>query len=1225
MQKYRYILGLDMGVGSTGWACVLVDENDEPYLILDLGSRIYDPEGASVEDRRIARGTRRVLRRRKRRVQRTKNLFFKNHFLSEKQLDEIFKKNKNPYELRIKGKTEALSYEELLVVLVHYAKGRGFKSNRKIDEQDASKASAATEEQKLLYAKQKLEEELAMKKAEDINYTITNYLLEKQKETGRMRNTGGEYLYGITRSMIEEEVMMILDKQKEYHLIDDTFIEEYKEILFRQRMFSEGPDHGPYHDPLNKMIGKCGFEKGQPRAPKASFTYELFTLVQKLQDLRYHEKGNYEKKKLTAEQVEQLVTIAKKKKKITYGMVKDIIGEDIEFYNLRIGRNEYIKIVKDIAEHSEKDLNQEIEKAKLNVEIYKLKQYEEMKKQLKKLGIDYELSPMQYDLIADCLSRNKSDAEMERYLNGERDSLLDVTLNDAEKEAVRNMKDKGFKEFGKVSLKFLYNILPHMIRDGMNYYEACKECGYDHTNKIVNDTEYDEIPVIDDILEKLEKTVTNKTVVRTLVETRKVVNAIIRRYGKPIEIHIELARELTKDKSERKQIQDEQQFNQIKNDSMRAMIFSKHPDKFRSVKEISSQDLIQYRLFMEQGGICPYTLAITGDENASRIDESQLFTYDVEIDHIIPYTKTFDDRYENKALVLKKRNAEKGNRIPYEYFKSNDAKGIHKYTNWIKQRSQISIQKKERYFAQKIDEKFMNDYRARTINDTRYAAKAFKEILGYSFPNIKNRSFTGQVTAKLRAVWGLNSLTHSMHEKDYTLKKTNHSELNDLYKELDQMISNGISIKDKEMKALLNKIKKVYDEDDEVKNRENHLHHALDAVILACATDKVRRRVEIEEMVRRQKGMDEIAYEVITKQDESTGDILETKTEYMTKEDYQNQKDLMLFENKNKFPLPYAYFDREVILRVYEKDPKILKEEILNLYKDRINSGKEKTLTVMPSSDILSLIKPLFVSHHYSAKISGQLHKATYYGVKEAEEGLVMTERMSIASKSFNEKKLEQIYDKDTTQRYIYEAVKEWLGSYKTGEDAYHARGCLPKNKNGNVIKKVKLNDGIVKESFAIRKGIKQYVDKTDVLQVYVYRRKDDDKLYFVGMDRFRLMNADKREDLTLLLWWGQGKNNISIKMSELKNYGFVTKPLVLYKGQTILLETNSGKGLCQLVGFSSGMLEIESNLGDAYDLLKEGLTAKVGKNQYQITVSTIKSIKPISVDVLGKIHSNVL
>ena len=33
MKKYRYILGLDMGVGSTGWACVLVDENNEPYLI----------------------------------------------------------------------------------------------------------------------------------------------------------------------------------------------------------------------------------------------------------------------------------------------------------------------------------------------------------------------------------------------------------------------------------------------------------------------------------------------------------------------------------------------------------------------------------------------------------------------------------------------------------------------------------------------------------------------------------------------------------------------------------------------------------------------------------------------------------------------------------------------------------------------------------------------------------------------------------------------------------------------------------------------------------------------------------------------------------------------------------------------------------------------------------------------------------------------------------------
>ena len=1223
--NYNYILGLDMGVGSVGWACVLVNDNHEPYLILDLGSRIFDSEGMSVEDRRIARGTRRVLRRRKRRVQRTKKMFVRYHLLNETEINNAFTKNRDPYLLKLKGKHEALSYEELLVILVHYAKARGFKSNRKIDEKDASEKSSATEEQKLLFAKQKLEGELLAKQKNDPAYTITNYLLEMQSTNNRLRNTGGEYTYGITRKMVEEEVDMILNKQLELNLINEDFINEYKDILLRQRLFSEGPDSGPYHNPLNQMIGKCGFEPDQPRAPKSSYTYELFTLVQKLQDIRYHFKGENDKHRLTSEEVKKIIQEAVSGKKVTYALIKKIINKDIQFYGLRIARSEYIKIVKNIAEHPEKDLNQEIEKAKLSLEVYSLKQFTNLKKQLNAFGITHELSQQQYDCIADCLSRNKSDYEIDRYLNGERDSLKDVEIPEELKDTVKKMKDTGFKEFGKVSLKFLYNILPHMIDEGMNYYEACKACGYDHTHKKTNTEDFDEVPVINDILNQLEKTITNKAVVRTLVETRKVVNAAIHRYGKPVEIHIEMARELTKDKKERTEMFNEQQFNQIKNDALRNQIYSKHPDIFRTIKEVSSQDILKYRLFMEQGGICPYTLAITGNEAESRIPESILFlNNEVEIDHIIPYTKTFDDRYENKALVFKKRNSDKGNRIPLDYFKQENAVGLSKYYNWIKQRQYISVNKKERYFAEKIDERFMNDYRARTINDTRYAAKALKEILSYSFPSIKIKSYTGQITAKLRSVWNLNGLTHSMHEEDYTIKKTQHTELEEMYAQVSAMIADGLTTKDKEMKDILGKIKKIYDEDDDVKNRENHLHHALDAAVLACATDKIRRRVEIEEMVRRQKGADQIAYEEY-EVDDDTGEVLETHTKFMTKEDYLNKKAQLMYESKSKFPLPYPCFDKEVILRVYEMNAKNQKDALMHIYKSRVNDENDTSMTSYPSPQVLNLIHPLFVSHHYASKVSGKLHKATYYGVKNTDAGLIMTERMSITSPSFDKKKLERIYDKNITQKYIYESVKEWLGDYKNGEEAFKAKHCLPKNKNGNEIKKVKLDDDLVKESFAIKKGIKQYVDKTDVVQVHVYTRDNDDKLYFVGMDRFRLLNIDKRDDLELLLWYGRDKNNITIKKKNLASEGFTKKPLVLHKGQTIYLETKSGKGLCQIIGFSSGMLEVESNLGDSYDLLKNGLTAKVDKKQQQITVSTIKSIKPISVDVLGKIHSHVL
>ena len=90
--------------------------------------------------------------------------------------------------------------------------------------------------------------------------------------------------------MVEEEVHAIFTAQRER---GQTFAsaereDHYLEILLSQRSFDEGPGQGrPYGgSQIEKMIGKCTLETGEPRAAKASYSFEYFTLLQNVNHLR---------------------------------------------------------------------------------------------------------------------------------------------------------------------------------------------------------------------------------------------------------------------------------------------------------------------------------------------------------------------------------------------------------------------------------------------------------------------------------------------------------------------------------------------------------------------------------------------------------------------------------------------------------------------------------------------------------------------------------------------------------------------------------------------------------------------------------------------------------------------------------------------------------------------------------------------------------------------------
>lgn len=151
--KYNYVLGLDIGISSVGWGLLALDENNNPYKIIDVGSRIFSPGevektgDSKAKERREKRGTRRVIRRREFRLDRVRNLLYEKGYLKgnitsnivsvkNEELTTLFNnminnyyKNKdtNPYKLKVEALDRKLTNDELSIILVHYAKKRGYK------------------------------------------------------------------------------------------------------------------------------------------------------------------------------------------------------------------------------------------------------------------------------------------------------------------------------------------------------------------------------------------------------------------------------------------------------------------------------------------------------------------------------------------------------------------------------------------------------------------------------------------------------------------------------------------------------------------------------------------------------------------------------------------------------------------------------------------------------------------------------------------------------------------------------------------------------------------------------------------------------------------------------------------------------------------------------------------------------------------------------------------
>lgn len=712
-----YTMGLDIGITSVGWAVL----DWEKERILDLGVRLFPgaenpKDGSSLAaPRREARGARRRTRRKAQRMRDIRQLIVSHAILSQREMDNLFAKAffTTPWELRAAALDRSLSPEEFSRVLIHIAKHRGFRSNRTVSPED--KRASAQEEGKAnaaIKANQNLLEQGGYR-------TIGEMLCNDEKFIDHKRNKGGDYRNTVARSELKKEIQIIFEKQRALgnKSASAELEKEYLDIFSRQLPFASG-------DMIEKMTGACTLEPSCKRAPKAAWTSERFILLSKIANLSIRSEGK--KYVLAPDDMKIIEQMAYKQSKVTYKQIRAAFetAKVWVFAELPSKRND-----------SDKDPEEKT--------FVELKAFHSFRKAItNSLGKAYwenlvSTSPQTMDILAMGLTFRKTDEDIRAYL----------TERGIDGKLIEAVLPLNFSGVVNLSLEAMGRLIPHM-EHGLRYDGACVQAGYHHSNLKGGDERTSLLPLPD------SEEIRNPVVLRALTQTRKVVNAIIRKYGPPEAIHIELARELAKSKDDRnkiKKMQDEN-FNEKKRLS---------EDYERTYgRKPNSSDLLKLRLWKEQGGFCPYS--------GKYIDPSLAFmsedgTY-AEIDHIIPYSRSLNDSYINKVLVIGSENRNKRNMTPYEYF-GKEGPEWEEFVARVDSTFKGKGNKKAEFLKKRdFDEDEAAQMKDRSLGDTRYitryAANWMEKSLIFSDPARKQPvlRLNGQATSILRVRWGINAL-----------------------------------------------------------------------------------------------------------------------------------------------------------------------------------------------------------------------------------------------------------------------------------------------------------------------------------------------------------------------------------------------------------------------------------------------------------------------------------
>nr|WP_161539517.1 type II CRISPR RNA-guided endonuclease Cas9 [Hyphobacterium indicum] len=674
----------------------------------------------------------------------------------------------DPWILRCRALDEPLTAHEIGRALFHLQQRRGFKSNRKADRGDSDKGAIAEARERTLdrlanEGARTLGELFGRRRMDAAqNNAVTSKGARQPQPAARVSpyQDGAKlaYDYYPTRELIQQEFDLIWESQVSFQG-KDTLTDDARNALADTLLYQRKLKPQP--------VGKCSLDPTQTRAERA---------LPSIQRLRIYQDANHLHVLVTGEPSRSLTL---EERDI---VVDRLLGSArVSFSGLR----KALKLPADSRFNLESEKRSFLLGDETAAELAKEKRWG--KEWRKMLFADQERIVRQ-------LLDVEEEEELRRWLTDE------FGLGATEANAVSDASlPEGHAAICSDAAGRLLTALQGAV---ITYDKAVIEAGFlshsrlDHHGEIL-----DRLPYYGKVLQrhvafgsgepsdKAEKRygkVANPTVHVALNQIRHVVNDLVRRIGSPEEIVIELARDLPLSAQGKRDLEKRQRENQNANEKRREDLRKlgrsdtyENRMRLRLWEELNPENVLDRK--------CPFT--------GEQIGIERLFSDEVEIEHILPKSRTLDDSPANKTLCMRSANREKRERSPYEAFGSSP--GSYSWGHIVARAANMPSNKSWRFAPDAMDrfESEERDFLDRQLSSTQYIARLTANYLVWLVGDPGKVHVTpGRLTSDLRHHWGLNSVLRGHNEA--------------------------------EPEAIGQK-----------KNRNDHRHHAIDAIVVAL-TDR---------------------------------------------------------------------------------------------------------------------------------------------------------------------------------------------------------------------------------------------------------------------------------------------------------------------------------------------------------------------------------------------------